>query len=89
VRREELEQRLLDAGWDLDAGFEDYLLIGHDGERVSLLAHREHWGTDNPLFEILDHEDMTTYWMHEVPSPQQATQLLREHGKDPEEWDLP
>jgi hypothetical protein len=89
VRREELEQRLLDAGWDLDASFEDYLLIGHDGERVSLLAHREHWGTDNPLFEILDHEEMTTYWMHEVPSPQQATQLLREHGKDPEEWDLP
>ncbi len=31
VQWEELEQRFLDAGWELDASFEDYLLIGHDG----------------------------------------------------------
>jgi hypothetical protein len=61
MKREEIEQRLLDAGWELDASFEDYLLIGHDGERTSLLAHREYWGTENPIFEILDHEDMITY----------------------------
>jgi hypothetical protein len=64
VRREEIEQRFLDGRWDLDGSFEDYLLIGRDGESVSLLAHRELWGTDNPLFEILDHEKMTTYWVH-------------------------
>ena len=89
MRREEIEQRFLEGEWDLDGSFEDYLLIGHNSERVSLLAHREHWGTDDPLFEILDHEKMTTYWVHEVPTPQQATQLLRDHGKAPEEWDLP
>ncbi len=89
MRREEIEQRFLDAGWDLDGSFEDHLLIGHNGERISLLAHREHWGADDPLFELLDHEQMTTYWVHEVPTPQQAAGLLQEHGRLPEEWDLP
>jgi hypothetical protein len=89
VRREEIEQKVLDAGWDLDGSFEDYLLIGHNDERISLVAHREHWGSDDPLFELLDHEEMTTYWAFEVPTPQQATRLLQEHGRLPEEWDLP
>ena len=87
--REEIEQRFVNAGWDLDGSFEDHLLIGHDGHRLSLLAHREFWGTDQPIFELLDHEEMTTYWVQEVPTPQQALQLLQEHGQPPEEWDLP
>ena len=89
VQWEELEQRFLDAGWELDASFEDYLLIGHDGYRISLLAHKEWWEADNPIFELLDHEEMTTYWVHEVPSPQHAARLLQERGRLPEEWDLP
>lgn len=89
VQREELEQKFLDAGWELDGSFEDHLLIGHDGERVSLLAHREHWGTDNPPFELLDHEQMISYWVDEVPTPRQAAQLLEEHGQPPETWDMP
>ena len=80
VEREEIEQRFLNAGWDLDGSFEDHLLIGHDGYRLSLLAHREHWGTDQPSFEILDHEEMSTYWVEEVPTPRQALQLLQEAG---------
>lgn len=79
-----IERSLSGAGWDLDHSFEGYLVIGHDGERVSLLAHRELWGTDEPLFELLDHEEMTTYWVDEVPTPQQAVQLLKEHGQPPE-----
>src|SRR4028118_283149 len=79
-----IECSLSGAGWDLDHSFEGYLVIGHDGERVSLLAHIELWGTDEPLFEILDHEEMTTYWVDEVPTPQQAVQLLKEHGQPPE-----
>ena len=89
MRREEIEQKFLDAGWELDGSFENYLLIGHNGERISLLAYREHWGSDDPLFELLDHEEMTTYWVNEVPTPQQAARLLQEHGKPPGEWDLP
>jgi hypothetical protein len=69
VDREEIEQLFLDAGWELDGSFEGYLLIGHNGERHSLLAHREYWETDNPAFELLDHEQMTTYWVDEVPTP--------------------
>ena len=84
-----IERSLSDAGWALDYSFEGYLLIGHDGERVSLLAHRESWGTDKPIFEILDHEQMTTYWVQEVPNPQQAAKLLEEHGLIPETWDMP
>ncbi len=89
MKPEEIEQRFLDAGWELDGSFEDYLLIGHDGERLSLLAHREHLGTDAPIFELLDHEEMTTYWVDEVPPPQQAAQLLRDQGQPPETWDIP
>jgi hypothetical protein len=89
VEREEIEQRFIEAGCELDGSFEDYLLIGHDGERVSLLAHREHWETDDSVFELLDHEGMLTYWVDEVPTPQQAAQLLGEHGQLPETWDLP
>ena len=80
-----IRQSLSRAGWSLDDSFEGYLLIGHDGYRVSLLAHREHWGTDDPTFELLDHEVMTTYWVEKVPTPQQAAQLLEEHGEPPEQ----
>jgi hypothetical protein len=89
VHWEEVEQRFVDAGWYLDSSFEGHLLIGHDGYRNSLLAHKEWWEADNPLFEILDHEQMITYWLDEVPTPQQASKLLEEHGKPPEDWDLP
>jgi hypothetical protein len=84
VKPEEIQKRFLDAGWELDGSFEGYLLIGHDGERVSILAHREYWGTDKLSFELLDHEQMATYWVEEVPNPQQAAQLLEEHGQLPE-----
>ena len=86
---EQIEQRFVDAGWDLDASFEDYLLIGHNGHRISLLAYKEWWDPDDPLFEILDHEEMTTYWVDEVPTPQHGARLLQEYGLPPEEWDLP
>ena len=80
-----IKRSLSDAGWTLDESFEGYLITGHDGERISLLSHRELWGTDNPIFEILDHEEMNTYWVEEVPTPHQATQLLKERGQPPEE----
>lgn len=87
MRWEEIERRFLHAGWHLDHSFEGYALIGHDGYRLSLLAHKESWDPDDPAFEILDHEEMTTYWAHgdEVPTPRHAAQLLREHGQPPEE----
>jgi hypothetical protein len=84
---EELQQSFANAGWALDGSFEDHLLIGYNDDGVSILAHKEAWGTDDPVFELLDHERMLTYWVREIPSPQQAQELLEEHGEPPEEWD--
>jgi hypothetical protein len=84
---EELQQSFANAGWDLDGSFEDHLVIGYSGDGISILAHKEAWDTDDPVFELLDHERMLTYWVKEIPSPQQAQELLEEYGQPPEEWD--
>jgi hypothetical protein len=86
VEWEELQQGFVDAGWGLDASFEDYLLIGHDSHHISILAHKEGWNPHNPTFELIDHEEMSTYWVYEVPAPQHAAQLLQEHSQLSEEW---
>ena len=81
----EIEKSFANAGWDLDGGrFADHLVIGYSSDGISILAHKEAWGTENPAFELLDHERILTYWVSgEIPSPQQALQLLEEHGKPP------
>jgi len=87
-RIKELQQGFANAGWDLDGSFEDHLVIGYSGDGISILAHKEAWGTEEPFFEILDHERLLTYWVSgEIPSPQQAQELLEEYGQPPEEWD--
>jgi hypothetical protein len=61
-----------------------YLLIGYTDD-LSLLVSEEAYETSDPTFEIIDHERNTTYWVREIPTPQQAQQLLDEHGELPEE----
>jgi hypothetical protein len=91
VAMEEIEQRLTSAGWNIDHSFSGYLVIGYSGYHLSILPYDR--GVDenenDHLFEILDHMSNITYWVREIPTPQQASQLLREHGKPPEEWDKP
>ena len=89
MQREAMKRSFASAGWDLDGSFEDHLIIGYSGDNVSILAHKEYWGTGDPLFELLDHAEMISYWVGEVPSPQQARELLQEHGQPPEAWDYP
>ena len=89
MTRQEIEQCFADAGWDLDGSFAEYLIIGYSGEHVSLLAHKEAWGSDDPVFEILDHQQMLNYWTAEIPTPYQAQKLVSEHGALPETWDQP
>jgi hypothetical protein len=89
VNREGIEQRFASAGWDLDGSFAEHLIIGYNGDGVSLLAHKEDWGTDDSIFEILDHEQMVNYWVTDIPTPHQAEQLVREHGKPPEVREQP
>lgn len=90
VAMEEIEQRLTSAGWNIDHSFSGYLVIGYSGYNLSILPHRGVGKDDNdPHFEILDHLRNITYWVRAIPTPQQAAELLREHGKPPEEWDKP
>jgi hypothetical protein len=89
VTRQEIEQRFADAGWELDGSFGGHLIIGYSGEHVSLLAHKEAWGSDDPVFEILDHDKTLNYWTAEIPTPHQAEKLVHEHGEPPEVWDQP
>ena len=72
------------AGWKLDAGFLDQLIVGHDSV-VSILAYPRAWEDEDPAFEISHEVNGTTYWVHEIPTPQQALKLIEEKGGPPEE----
>jgi hypothetical protein len=88
VDREEIERAFAEAGWHIDGGFSDYLIIGYDGNGLSILAYEQAGGTDEPIFfELIDHERDVTYGVQEIPPPQQAARLLVERGQPPEEED--
>ena len=83
---EEIEQSFASAGWHLDGGFTDYLIIGYNDDGLSILARKEAWETDDLFFELIDHERHLTYGVKKIPTPQQAKQMLQELGHPPEEW---
>ena len=101
---EEIENRFASAGWHLDGGFADHLVIGYSDEvGLSILARKEAWETegdglstldyqeeagetgDEPLFELIDHEGDTTYAVWQIPTPEEAREMLKEHGQPPAE----
>jgi hypothetical protein len=84
VTQQEIEQAFVDAGWELDGSFSDYLIVGEDGD-LSILVPQWAWEIDDPLYELCDGERETTYWVRDIPTPQQAAMLLKEHGGPPEE----
>ena len=83
---DEIENRFASAGWHLDGGFAGYLVIGYDQDGLSILARKEAWETDDedPVFELIDHERNLTYGVWEIPTPEEAREMLREHGQSPE-----
>jgi hypothetical protein len=87
VSPEEIENNFASAGWHLDGSFLDYLVIGYTDDRLSILARKEAWQTDDPTFELIDHESDLTYWVQEIPTPRQAKEMLQEHGQPPQEKD--
>jgi hypothetical protein len=87
VLLEEIQDSFTSAGWYLDGGFLDYLVIGHT-DAVSILAGKEAWETDDPVFELVDHERDLTYAVQEIPTPRQAQTLLLEHGQSPGEGEV-
>ena len=82
---EAIEQSFASAGWELDGSFSEYLIIGHHGEGLSILAYPEAGKPEGPVFELIDHERNLTYEVHEILTPQQAAHLLQEHGQLAEE----
>jgi hypothetical protein len=88
VSPEEIENSFASAGWYLDGGFADHLVIGYNDDGLSILARKEAWETDDPFFELIDHERDVTYAVQEIPTPQQAQQMLQELGQPPEEGDV-
>jgi hypothetical protein len=86
--REEIELRFTSAGWSIDGGFAEYLVIGYCGDEMSLLYHPQTWG-DDPVFVILDHDRVITHFVYGVPTPLQAAKMLQDHGKAPDEMHQP
>jgi hypothetical protein len=83
---EAIEQSFARAGWEIDGGFSAYLIIGYyNGDGLSILAHPEAGEPGDPLFELIDDERNLTYRVKEIPTPQQAGELLQEHGQLAEE----
>ena len=87
--REEIELRFTSAGWSIDGGFAEYLVIGYCGDEMSLLYHLQTWGDDDPVFVILDHDRVITHFVYGVPTPLQAAKMLQDHGKAPDELHQP
>jgi hypothetical protein len=89
VNREAIEHRFTRAGWELDDSFSEYLIIGSNSDSLSILAYapqaRE---PEDPVFELIDHErNLTSTGSSKYRPPQQASQLLQEHGGQPPEED--
>jgi hypothetical protein len=82
---EQIEQALTQAGWDLDGGFSEYLIVAYDDDRISITAHSWVWEKDAHVFELSDARTRRVYWVHVVPTPWQAKLLLEEHSDSPKE----
>jgi hypothetical protein len=85
---EQIGQALTQAGWRLEGGFSEYLIVGHDGYHASIFAHSWVWEKDTHVFELRDERTGRVYWVHAIPTPWQAKLLLEEHGDSPEEEKL-
>lgn len=81
--KDKIDRELAEAGWAPDGTFSEHLAIGESGD-LCVLVHRSTWETDEPTYELYDAEQHVSYWVHEIPTPEQAAKLLEEHGELPE-----
>jgi hypothetical protein len=87
MNQEEITREFSNAGWELDSGFYKHLIIGYT-DSLSILAYRSAWESqdeekeeEGPGFQLCDHENDLGYWVREIPTPQQAAQLLSQYGE--------
>jgi hypothetical protein len=83
LSEEEVEQGFVGAGWEV-AGSSRYPLVGV-AEGLSLTAHEQYAKIDDPVFELVDSRLVSSYWVREIPTPDQAAKLLKEHSGPPEQ----
>ncbi len=82
---EQVGQALTQAGWRLDSGFSEYMIVGHDNDHASIIAHSWVWEKDTHVFELNDERTQRVYWVHAIPTPWQAKLLLEEYAGPPKE----
>ena len=83
--KDRIDQELAEAGWETDGTFSEHLAIGESDDDLCILVHRSTWETDEPVYELYDVGQHVSYWVHEIPTPEQAARLLEEHGVPSEE----
>ena len=81
---EQIGQALTQAGWRLDGGFSEYLIVGHD-DHASIIAHSWVWEKNTHVFELSDERTQRIYWVHAIPTPWQTKLLLEEHSDSSEQ----
>jgi hypothetical protein len=84
VDRIALEREVASAGWEINGGFSEYLIIGNAGDLCILLPERSWQGAD-PEYELYNVEKNTACWVRLIPTPFFASMLLQEHGETPVE----
>ena len=86
--KEAIEQSSTRAGWELNGSFSEHLTIGCNSDSLSILPYAQAGETEDPVFELIDHErNLTCTGSSKYRPPQQASQLLQEHGGQPPEED--
>jgi hypothetical protein len=82
--KDRIDRELAEAGWETDGTFSEHLSIGMSGE-LCVLVHGSTWETDEPAYELYDVWRNVSYWVHGVPTTDQAAKLLEEHGEPSED----
>ena len=54
--KEAIEQSSTRAGWELNGSFSEYLTIGCNSDSLSILPYAQAGETEDPVFELIDHE---------------------------------
>ena len=84
VDKDKIDRVLAEAGWETDGTFSEHLTIGETGD-LCVLVHRSTWETDEPAYELYDVGRHVSYFVHEIPTPEQAATLLGKHWEPPED----
>ncbi len=79
---EEVHQQMISAGWEVDGSFSEHLAIGEAGNLCMIVSA---WvlGSEKRMYELYDVSRHISHWVREVPTPEQAAELLNKHGKTP------